>query len=27
MKTHCGIPNAHRMYYKGTIDMAEYMCL
>ena len=27
MKTHCGIPNAHKMCYKSSIGIVDYMCL
>ena len=27
IKTHCRIQNAHKMCYKGTIEVVEYMCL
>ena len=27
IKTHCGIPNAHKMCYKGTVETVQYTCL
>ena len=27
IKTHCGIPNAHNICYKGRAEFVEYMCL
>ena len=27
IKTYYGIPIAHKMCYKGTVEIVEYMCL
>ena len=27
IRKHCGISNTHKMYYKGTVEIVEYMCL
>jgi len=26
IRKHCGFSNIHKMYYKGTVEIVEYMC-